>query len=223
MHSASCLESLDIFVFRRAFSTLPRAAHYHVQHITTSPYYPQPPHAERFNRNLRAALIAYLSEVHASWDHLLTWLQFEFNTAEHESTKTSSFRVMFPIRAGSPLTNQWKIQELLPDNVDKRVLERRWAQVRQNLCRSGARVEHRYNLRRYPNPYKLGDIFYYKNHPISHAGRREAAKLMPRYKGPYEIVRFLTPVSVSLSDPESSKIVTRAHISTLKPGTVCKN
>ena len=29
-----------------------------IKHVTTSPYYPQPSHAERFNKNLRAALIA---------------------------------------------------------------------------------------------------------------------------------------------------------------------
>jgi transposase InsO family protein len=29
-----------------------------IRHVTTSPYYPQPSHAERFNKNLRAALIA---------------------------------------------------------------------------------------------------------------------------------------------------------------------
>ena len=84
-------------------------------------------------------------------------------------------------------------------------------------------MAHKYNLHRYPNPYKVGDVVYYKNHPISHAGRREAAKLMPRYKGPYVIERFLTPVSVSLRHPQSSEIVTRAHISMLKPGAVRKN
>jgi hypothetical protein len=46
---------------------------------------------------------------------------------------------------------------------------------------------------------------------------------MPRYKGPYKIVRFLTPVSVSLSDLESSEVVARAHISMLKTGNGWKN
>jgi hypothetical protein len=84
-------------------------------------------------------------------------------------------------------------------------------------------VAHKYNLHRYPNPYKVGDVVFYKNHPISHANRREAAKLMPRYKGPYIIERLLTPVSVSLRDPESAEIVTRAHISMLKPGVLSNN
>jgi hypothetical protein len=85
-----------------------------VKHVTTSPYYPQPSHAERFNRNLRAALIAYHRDAHDTWDQQLPWLQLAFNTAEHESTKSTLFAVIFPFRAGSPLLNQWTINELLP-------------------------------------------------------------------------------------------------------------
>ena len=52
-----------------------------VKHVTTSPYYPQPSHAERFNRNLRAALIAYHSHDHTIWDSQLHWLQLAFNSS----------------------------------------------------------------------------------------------------------------------------------------------
>ena len=78
-------------------------------HVTTSPYYPQPSHEERFNRNLRNSLIAYHSEAHNTWDQNLTWLQLSFNLAEHESTKAAPFAVIFPFRSSSPLINRWKI------------------------------------------------------------------------------------------------------------------
>ncbi|XP_046659142.1 uncharacterized protein K02A2.6-like [Homalodisca vitripennis] len=39
-----------------------------IRHVTTSPYYPQPSHAERFNRNLRSALIAFHAKNHETWD-----------------------------------------------------------------------------------------------------------------------------------------------------------
>jgi len=48
----------------------------------TSPYYPQPSHAERLNKKLRAALIAYHIGAHTTWDQNLTWLQLAFNMAE---------------------------------------------------------------------------------------------------------------------------------------------
>jgi transposase InsO family protein len=90
-----------------------------VKHVTTTPYYPQPSHAERFNRNLRAALIAYHHDAHDTWDQQLPWLQLAFNTAEHESTKSTPFAVIFPFGSGSPLLIRWTINELLPVKWNK--------------------------------------------------------------------------------------------------------
>jgi hypothetical protein len=85
-----------------------------IKYVTTSPYYPQPSHAERFNRNLRSAPIAYHSDANTSWDTKLVWLQIAFNMAEHEAIKTSPFTVIFPSRANHPLCNRWKVSQLLP-------------------------------------------------------------------------------------------------------------
>ena len=81
-----------------------------IKHVTTSPYYPQPSHAERFNKNLRTALIVYHSESHTTWDQNLTWLQLAFNMAEHEATRAAPFLVIFHFRFNSPLLNHWKIK-----------------------------------------------------------------------------------------------------------------
>jgi len=180
-----------------------------VKHVTMSPYYPQPSHAERFNRNLRAALIAYHSGAHAMWDQNLTWLQLVFNTAEHESTKATPFRVIFPFRMGSPLINQWKINELLPERFNRRTLKYvyKWMAVKQNLLRSQASMAIRYNRDRVPQPFKVGDLVYYRNHPISHAGRQITAKLLHRWKGPFRVGSFLTPVTARLVDPATGHVV----------------
>jgi len=77
-------------------------------HVNTSPYYPQPSHAERFNKNLRAALIAYYSESYITLDQNLTWLQLAFNMAEHEATRAASFSVIFPFRPNSPCSTAGK-------------------------------------------------------------------------------------------------------------------
>jgi hypothetical protein len=134
--------------------------------------------------------------------------------------EVNSFRGYISVRAGSPLLNQWTINELLPVKWTKRQLGQKWTQVRQSLYKSRANLEHRYNRNRVPQPFKVGDLVYYKNHPISHAGRHIAAKLMPRYKGPFKIYRFLTPVTVRLVMPTTGQFVTRAHVSLLKGGVV---
>jgi transposase InsO family protein len=189
-----------------------------VKHVHISPYHPQPSHAERFNKHLRAALIAYHRDAHDTWDQQLTWWQLAFNTAEHEATKSPPFVVMFPFRSGSPLLNRWKIHELLPGKCNERDLQQRWVAVRQNLCKSLANRERRYNQNRGPQPFKIGDLVYYKNHPIIHAGRQIAAKLMSRYKGPFKVDGFLTTVTVSLGYPSTGRIITKAQVSLLKAG-----
>jgi transposase InsO family protein len=188
-----------------------------VKHITTSPYYPQPSHAERFNRNLRAALIAYHSNSQNTWDQNLNWIQLAFNTAEHEATKSTPFATIFPFRSGSPLLNKWKISELLPDKVNKQILRQRWSDVRKALVQSHSQVARQYNRGRVPQPFKLGELVYYRNHPISRAGQGISAKLLPRYQGPYKVQAFLTPVTVRLVDPVSGRFITRSHVSLLKP------
>jgi hypothetical protein len=188
-----------------------------VGHVTTSPYYFHPSHTERFNKNLGAALIAYHSHAHDTWDQQLYWLQLAFNAVEHQSIKSPPFAVIFSFRSGSPLLNRWKIQELLPEKCNNQLLKKKWATVRQNLCSSRARVEERYNRNRVPHPFKAGDLVFYRNHPVSHAGRHSAAKLMPSYRGPFKIDSFLTPTTAKFVDPVTGRLMTRAHVSLLKP------
>jgi hypothetical protein len=131
-----------------------------IRHVTTSPYHPQPSHAERFNKNLRAALIAYHSDAQNIWDRNLTWLQLAFNTADHESTKATPFAVIFPFRSGSPLFNRWKINYLLPEKCDQRVLRKGCNMIKQNLLRSRDVIERRYNQNRVPHPFRICDLVY---------------------------------------------------------------
>ena len=148
-----------------------------IKHVTTSPYYPQPSHAERFNRNLRSALIAYHAEQQDCWDQNLKWLQLAFNTALHESHKAVPFEVMFGFSPTLPLANLWNIEDLLPSDPDIKTVDR-WKEARKNLLRAHERVRSRYNQGRIPNPFKVGDLVYCQSHPISSAIDRRAANLL---------------------------------------------
>jgi hypothetical protein len=175
-------------------------------------------HLKNFNRDLRTALIAYHSSAHDTWDQNLTRLQLVFNTAEHESTKAAPLVVIFPFRTGSRLINQWKINDLLPEICNKRVLKQKWTAVKQNLFKSQVNMAKRYNRNPVLQPFKVGDLIHYTNHPVSHAGRQITAKLLPRCKDPFKVDSFLTPVTARLVDPATGNFVTRAHVSLLKSG-----
>jgi transposase InsO family protein len=116
-----------------------------IRHVTTTPYYPQPSHAERFNRNLRAALIAYHHRDHSRWDENLSWLQFAFNSARHDLHKASPFSLMFAFTPNSPLSNLWSIKDLLPDVCDTDSIRQRWDSARRNVRRAHEVVRARYD------------------------------------------------------------------------------
>jgi hypothetical protein len=55
--------------------------------------------------------------------------------------------------------------------------------------------------------FKVGDLVYHRNHPISHAGRHITAKPLHRWKGPFRVGSFLTPVTARLVDPATGHVV----------------
>jgi transposase InsO family protein len=186
-----------------------------IRHVTTTPYYPQSSHAERFNRNLRAALIAYHHRDHSRWDENLSGLQFAFNSARHDSIRASPFSLVFSFTPNSPLSNLWSIKELLPDEVDTGSIRERWDAARKNLCLAHDSVRRKYDRGRRPPPFQVGSRVWLRNFPVSKAGRHISAKLIPRYRGPYIIAEFTTPVSVKLTD-SAGEVRIRAHVSQLK-------
>jgi len=187
-----------------------------IRHVTTSPYYPQPSHAERFNRNLRSALIAFHADRQTTWDQELPWIQFAFNTAKHESHKAVPFEVLFGFPPNNPLANLWKIGDLLPPPGHPDVKET-WQAARRNLIRARELVRRKYNRGRIDNPFQVGDLVYCRAHPVSSAVNKRAAKLAYRWTGPHRILRLLTPVTVQLGDPQTGHVFRKAHVSHLKP------
>lgn len=92
-------------------------------------------------------------------------------------------------------------------------------EARHNLVKSRQRVADRHNRDRIPQPFKVGDSVYLMNHPVSHFCRKIAAKLSPRWRGPFRIQSFFTPVTVRLVLLRSNRFVSKAHVSQLKLAT----
>ena len=59
-----------------------------IHHSVTPPYYPQANPVERANRTLKTRLIAYVEDIHASWDENLPELMFSLNNAAHSRDRT---------------------------------------------------------------------------------------------------------------------------------------
>lgn len=84
-----------------------------MRHSTLFTYDPQPSHAERINRNLKAALITYHANSQSTWDSYIPRLQLTFNSVYHEAHHNNPFEIIFKFSPNSPFFLAWKINELL--------------------------------------------------------------------------------------------------------------
>jgi hypothetical protein len=83
-----------------------------IRHITTSPYYPQAPQVERFNRNLKVALSIYHHDQHTCWDDHFASLTLAFNTAWHEWTAETPASLFLGRDLNHPLGLKWELGDL---------------------------------------------------------------------------------------------------------------
>jgi len=88
------------------------------------------------------------------------------------------------------------------------------AEVFEIVRRNMEKASH-YNLRRRQWSPAVGDIVWAKEHNLSKAGEGFAAKLAPRYDGPYQVVDFVSPVICKIRRTHSKKERT-VHVGELK-------
>ncbi|XP_020298263.1 uncharacterized protein LOC109862600 [Pseudomyrmex gracilis] len=151
-----------------------------------------------------------------AWDKMLPELQFAVNTAHHESTGYTPAFLNYgqELRApGSPHTGGIN----RPPNFSKRLeqLEAARELARINTARAFQKQASQYDLRRRAWRPKIGEKVNIKTHELSDKAQYIAAKLSPKYKGPFTVTRIVSPVIVDLRG-ENGKYARHIHVSQLK-------
>jgi hypothetical protein len=187
-----------------------------VQHVTTTPYYPQGSLAERVNRNLKSALKIYYSRSQNRWDEELAWLATAFNTALHESTCSNPDLLFLGREIKGPLETKWDLSSMSVDQ-NRKARDAFWRQVFDRLKQARDRVAERYNQQRHEHKFKVGDRVMFRRNLVSSKPLNVTAKLMLRWSDPVVIAKFVRPNVVLLGNPDTGVIVRCAHVSQLKP------
>ena len=94
--------------------------------------------------------------------------------------------------------------------------------VRVNLARAYQRQEKHYNLRRREWRPQLGEKVWKKNYTLSKKSDAINAKLAPRYIGPLEVRRIISPVIMDLRSAHG-KWYRHIHVQDLKPAPTNNN
>lgn len=189
---------------------------YGIRHITTSPYYPAPSHAERANKNIKVAMRIFHSQDHTDWDKNISLFQIAFNSAQHRSTGLSPAQLFLGREIQQPLELNWNLDQLIDPSVPPKTHEENWTKAIQNLKAARLQRAEQYNKDRKEVDFKVGDWVMFREHHQSKASDKINYKLLPLYSKPCIIQGFTSPVTVSLVDPNSGRFVRKAHVSHLK-------
>lgn len=168
----------------------------HTVHRKTTAYHPQTNGlTERLNKTLADMLAMYVDVGHKTWDEVLPYVTFAYNTAPQETTQMTPFELVFARPASTMLDAMLPHVDDGSTHGDVANFLQRAEEARQ-LARIRIKEQQYtdsrlYNLRRRDQQYAPGDRVMVWT-PIRRRGLSE--KLLRRYFGPYKITRRLGPL-----------------------------
>lgn len=171
---------------------------------------------ERVNRILVEMLRNYVDPTEDDWDEHLTAAEFATNNAYQESIKTSPFMLKY---GQNPLTpTSLRIRTIrnpeamaLTENLQERL-----ARAKKFLEAAQQRQRATVDKGRRPQEFNVGDDVLLSTANISFKGVG-APKLMPRYIGPYKVVKRIGATAYELELASNMRIHDVFHVSLLKP------
>lgn len=165
-------------------------------HRRTTAYHPQTNGlTERMNKTIADMLCMYVDVEHKTWDAILPYVTFAYNTAPQETTRMTPFRVLYGRDVATMLDAMLPHVENDDDCCAQQITQR--AEEARQLARVRIRdQQHRdashYNLRRRHTEFQQGDEVWVWT-PVRRRGLSE--KLLRRYFGPYKVLRRLSDVT----------------------------
>lgn len=195
--------------------------HIGVRRQFTAPYCPQENPTERANRTIKTIIAQLAENQHNKWDEYLPEISLAVNSSPSEST---GYSPAFLVQGREPRLPGALFDEVTT-GTGARVIEpiQRADElqevlqiVKRNIARVGEDQKRRYNLRRRKWTPAVGDLVLVKHHHLSKAVENFAAKLAPKFDGPFEVLSFKSPVIATVRRL-NGKDIRNAHLGDMKP------
>ncbi|GJV91022.1 reverse transcriptase domain-containing protein [Tanacetum coccineum] len=201
----------------RCWQTVQKALGTRLDMSTT--YHPQTDgQSERTIQTINDMLRACVIDFGGSWDVHLPLAEFSYNNNYHSSIRCAPFEALYVRKCRSPVL--WAEigessligPELVQETTDKVVLIKKKLKAARNRQKSYA------DNRRKPLEFEVGDRVMLKVSPWKGVIRfGEKGKVVPRYVGPFEILKRIGHVAYRLRLPEKlSGVHYTFHVSNLK-------
>lgn len=187
-------------------------------------YHPQSNPTERINRVLKTMITAYVDDNHRHWDVNLPQLSCAVRTAVHEVTGHTPYFVNFGREMVLHGEDFGKVES--DEDISfgdrgivvprARALRDVFRDIRNRLQRAYVSSKRRYDLRRRPQIYAVGDWVWKRNFVLSDATQHFAAKLAFKYVGPFRVKRKVSNIVYEL-EKEDGTAAGLWHVKDLKP------
>lgn len=170
------------------------------------------------NKILEIYLRCFISEQPKSWNYILPWVEYWYNTSYQDSMKCMPFEVVYG--RSPPYLPQFVPGETVVEAMAQELLNMDEAlkQLRYHLERAHDQIVKFANKKRRPATTKEGDWVYLKIRPHRQASMptRLHPKLFARYYGPFQVTNKVRPVAFRVQLPEIARIHPIFHVSQLK-------
>lgn len=169
-------------------------------------YFPRANAVERVNRTLKTSIAIFAHSDHRNWDSHLREFSFAINTIPSESTSLSPARLVFgrelrpcftllPSPTDSGVTD---FDAAVYDSEVQRELALSYGKALASLRKAKEQQARAYNLRHRGVTFRVDDLVLRRNFALSQGADGVAAKLLPKFIGPFRIGKVLSPTQFQL-------------------------
>lgn len=169
----------------------------------------------------------YVKDNHRDWDKNLNKLACAIRTQVHEVLGYSPYFVVFgrefpvnlePVKLfdheGFVIDNKALSEDKF--NLRAEAYTKLYDGIKRKMVKAGERNKKYYDLRRREVTFQIGDKVYRRNFPQSDAANFYAAKLAPKFLGPFVVFKRISPWIYQIKDLDNN-FRGQWHVKDLKP------
>ncbi len=167
-----------------------------IKHLSTTAFHPQTNGAlERSHKTLKEYLRCFSEIDKNSWDKMIPYATFVYNTTPHSATNYTPYELMFARTANIPSSVKNEPEPIYSYddyfNELKGRLRLAHSIARENIIKKKINTVQNYNSKTTPVTFSVGDFVYLKNNSPTN-------KLDQLYKGPYKITKVDSNVNSTI-------------------------
>lgn len=173
-----------------------------IKTINCSIFHPQSNQVERFHRDLGDYLRNFIEDDPQSWENLLPFAVFSYNTAINSSTGFMPYELVYGKKPNLAQTR--RALYTFDDYVSnlRLILDRTRAIAKENLIAAKEKQKRSYDKKLVNFELKAGDFVFMKNN--SAVGPK---KFQQKFKGPFLVKKILNDENILIVEKNKEKVV----------------